>query len=84
MNAFSIKMKPFFYDCIFAGPSSTNIDDYILELTFIFNLTDEGKLLDYLGIKINQLPDRQITHTYSASSDCLDHSGPEVCQEYES
>jgi hypothetical protein len=50
-------------DCIFAGPSASDIDAYILEMKSVFDLTDEGELSDYLGIKIQRLPDGRITLT---------------------
>ena len=43
--------------CILAGPSKEEIDKCIEDMSKVFNLTDEGDLADYLGIKITQLQD---------------------------
>jgi hypothetical protein len=56
-------------DGIFAGPSDTEIDDLIKSLrddpncTTQYNVTDEGTIDDYLGVKVQRLADGRITLT---------------------
>lgn len=50
-------------DGIFIGPCSKEIDKIIKSLQRTFNLTDEGYLSDYLGIKVTHLPDNKISLT---------------------
>ena len=50
-------------DGIFIGPCDKEIDKIIMSLQRTFNLTDEGDLSDYLGIKVTQLQDNKISLT---------------------
>jgi hypothetical protein len=50
-------------DGIFIGPCSKEIDKIIKSLQRTFNLTDEGDISDYLGIKVTHLPDNRISLT---------------------
>jgi hypothetical protein len=50
-------------DGIFVGPCSKEIDSIIAALQKTFNLTDEGDLSDYLGIKVSFLPGGKISLT---------------------
>jgi hypothetical protein len=48
----------FIADCTCLSPSSEDVDKFILDLRAAkFNVTDEGQLSDYLGVKIEKLPD---------------------------
>jgi hypothetical protein len=40
-------------DAILCGPSKTEIDTIIAELASLFDITDEGELDEYLGVKIS-------------------------------
>ena len=42
-------------DGIFMAPSKKEIDLAIKDMKKIFNLTDEGDISDYLGIKVTKL-----------------------------
>jgi hypothetical protein len=45
-------------DCICLSPNPADVDHFITDLrTAKFNVTDEGQLSDYLGVKIEKLPD---------------------------
>ena len=39
-------------DAILCGPSSSDIQDILSELRVIFDVTDEGEMDDYLGVKV--------------------------------
>ena len=42
-------------DGIFMGPEKQDIDTCIQDMKGIFDLTDKGDILDYLGIKVTKL-----------------------------
>jgi hypothetical protein len=45
-------------DCICLSPDEADIDKFLSDLRQAkFNVTDEGKLTDYLGVKIEKLPE---------------------------
>ena len=50
-------------DGIFMAPSKKEIDQAIKDMKKIFNLTDEGDISDYLGIKVTKLPNGSISLT---------------------
>ena len=50
-------------DGIFMGPSKGEIDRCIKDMGSIFNLTDEGDISNYLGIKVTKFPDGCISLT---------------------
>jgi hypothetical protein len=56
-------------DGIFAGPSDVEIDNLIKSLrhnptcSSAFNITDEGNIDDYLGVKVQTMPDGRIMLT---------------------
>jgi hypothetical protein len=41
-------------DCILCGPSASEIKAAISEMAVHFNITDEGEISDYLGVKISR------------------------------
>ena len=43
-------------DGIFLSPKANEIDKCLKDMSSIFNLTDEGKISDYLGIKVQKCP----------------------------
>jgi hypothetical protein len=45
-------------DCICLSPDAADVDKFIRDLREAnFNVTDEGQLSDYLGVKVEKLPD---------------------------
>ena len=50
-------------DGIFMGPYKGEIDRCIKDMGSIFNLTDEGDISDYLGIKVTKFSDGRISPT---------------------
>jgi hypothetical protein len=55
MNVSSTKGKTSYVDdAILCGPSSKDIDDIIASLKEGFDVTDEGEIDDYLGVKVTQ------------------------------
>jgi hypothetical protein len=50
-------------DGIFCGPDNDEINDLIKEMGKRFNITDEGSIDEYLGVKVSHLLDGSITLT---------------------
>ena len=64
----------FVEDCICLSPDSADVDRFIANLQAAnFNVTDEGRLSDYLGVKIEKLPEIQVV---AATSNCPDPRRP--------
>ncbi len=50
-------------DGIFLSPDAKDIDRCIVDMKRIFNLTDEGEISDYLGIKVTTQVNGRISLT---------------------
>ena len=50
-------------DGVFCGPDKGEIDEAIREMGTRFNMTDEGTIDEYLGVKVTHLPDGTISLT---------------------